>query len=278
MVAFWKMHGCGNDFVVLDARAQTIGLDEARIRHIGDRHRGIGFDQLLVIEPPTNGAADVFMRIYNTDGSQAGACGNGTRCVANLLMGEAGIDSLAIETQRGVLQSNRNADGLVSVDMGPPQLDWQEIPLSRAMDTLALPINAGPLAQPVAVGMGNPHCIFFVEDAEDPAVTVEELGPPLEHHPFYPERTNVEIASLVDRDLLRLRVWERGVGVTLACGSGTCATVVAASLRGLVGRSADVIVDGGRLHIHWREADDHVVMSGPTTLSFTGELPAALLS
>ncbi len=272
MLAFRKMHGLGNDFVVLDARAEPISLPEARIRLIGDRHRGIGFDQLLVIEPPTTDGADIFMRIYNTDGSEAGACGNGTRCVADLLMAESGSVSCAIDTRRGRLTALRSGD-LVTVDMGAALLDWNEIPLAKSLDTLHLPITEGPLSDPVAVGMGNPHCIFFVENAE--AIDLSILGPVLEHHPLFPQRTNVEIASLSADGTLRLRVWERGVGITLACGSGTCATAVAAHRRGLVdARSAPVPVqvDGGTLSIQWRETDGHVLMTGPTALSFTGEM------
>ncbi len=273
MTGFWKMHGCGNDFVVLDTRDEPVLLDRATIQWIGDRHRGIGFDQLLIIEPTDKAGADIFMRIYNPDGSEAGACGNGTRCVADLLMTQNGDDSIAIETRRGILQCQRRSDGLVSVDMGPPQLFWEDVPLAQEIDTLILPISAGPLSGPSAVGMGNPHCIFFVEDAEASETAVETLGPGLEHHPLFPERTNVEVASLVDGETLRLRVWERGAGVTLACGSGTCATVVAAIRRGLIaGRSADVIVDGGRLSIEWRAEDDHVIMTGPTSLSYTGDI------
>lgn len=279
MTGFWKMHGCGNDFVVLDAREAPIRLSESTIRWIGDRHRGVGFDQLLTIEPPKAEGADIFMRIHNPDGGEAGACGNGTRCVADLVLSQSSQDKLRIETQRGILECDRLPDGLIRVDMGPPQLDWAEIPLAGETDTLSLPIASGPLRAPVAVGMGNPHCIFFVDDADADDVAVEKLGPGLEHHPLYPERTNVEVASRVDAITLRLRVWERGAGVTFACGSGTCATVVAAIRRGIIdGRHADVIVDGGKLHIEWREEDGHVLMTGPTALSFKGVLDLEGLS
>ncbi|WP_421877048.1 diaminopimelate epimerase [Pacificispira sp.] len=270
VLAFRKMHGLGNDFVVLDARAEPIPLPEARIRLIGDRRRGIGFDQLLVLEPANDGSADVFMRIYNPDGSEAGACGNGTRCVAHLLMEETGTGSCIIETRRGLL-SCRRVDELVSVDMGEALLDWQDVPLAEAMDTLHLPIQEGPLSDPAAVGMGNPHCIFIVDDAEAP--NLDALGPAVEHHPLFPERTNVEIVSVRPDGSLRLRVWERGAGITLACGSGTCATVVAAHRRGLVNArdaAVSVHVDGGMLEIQWRD-DGHVIMTGPVSTAFTGE-------
>lgn len=270
MLAFRKMHGLGNDFVVLDARTEAIALPEARVRLIGDRRRGIGFDQLLVLEPPRDGSADVFMRIYNPDGSEAGACGNGTRCVAHLLMEEAGTGSCIIETRRGLLSCRRQGE-FISVDMGEALLDWQDVPLAEETDTLHLPIQQGPLRDPVAVGMGNPHCIFVVDDAEAP--DLELLGPMVEHHPLFPERTNVEVASLRPDGSLRLRVWERGAGITLACGSGTCATVVAAHRRGLVNArdaAVQVHVDGGLLEIQWRD-DGHVIMTGPVATAFHGE-------
>lgn len=272
VLPFRKMHGLGNDFVVLDARAHSISLPSERIRLIGDRRRGIGFDQLLVLEPSPTGS-DVFMRIYNPDGSEAGACGNGTRCVASLVMDEVGSNTLSLETQRGTLTATRTGDA-ISVDMGAALLDWADVPLAEEMNTLALPIEHETLKSPVAVGMGNPHCVFFVEDAD--AVSVETLGPILEHHPLFPQRTNVEFASLLDGGGIRLRVWERGAGVTLACGSGTCATAVAAHRRGLLdAESAPVkmVVDGGEMTIQWRASTDgHVIMSGPVATSFLGEM------
>lgn len=270
MLAFRKMHGLGNDFVVLDARTAPILLPEARVRLIGDRRRGIGFDQLLVLEPAHDDSADIFMRIFNPDGSEAGACGNGTRCVAHLLMEEADTGSCIIETRRGLLSCRRQGD-FVSVDMGEAMLDWQDVPLSGETDTLHLPIQLGPLSDPAAVGMGNPHCIFIVDDAE--AHELETLGPAIEHHPMFPERTNVELVSIRPDGSLRLRVWERGAGVTLACGSGTCATVVAAHRRGLVNARDTAIpvhVDGGLLEIQWRD-DGHVIMTGPVATAFVGE-------
>ena len=263
------MHGAGNDFVVVDLRKTAGHLSESTLRRISDRRRGIGCDQIVLIEPPRNGA-DVRFRFHNTDGSQAGACGNGTRCVADLLMHKLKRDRLAIETSRGLLHAERRTDGLVTVDMGEAQTDWQDIPLARAMDTLHLPISEGSVADPVAVGMGNPHCVFFVPDAE--AVDIDVLGPALEHHPLFPERTNVEFVSFRPDGLMRMRVWERGVGITPACGSGVCAVVVAAHRRGLVdGRSAEIVADGGRLAATWRE-DNHVILTGPVATSFTGTI------
>lgn len=272
MLAFRKMHGLGNDFVVLDARDEPILLPEARIRLIGDRRRGIGFDQLLVLEPPREPGADAFMRIYNPDGSEAGACGNGTRCVAHLLMEEAGRDAITIDTLRGRLTGARDGK-LISVDMGAAMLDWRDVPLAREMDTLNLPIEEGPLSDPVALGMGNPHCVFFVEDAE--AVDLPTLGPILEHHPLFPQRTNVEIVATLPHGGLRLRVWERGAGITLACGSGTCAAAVAAHRRGIADAESGplrMIVDGGEMAIQWRASGDgHVIMTGPVATAFRGE-------
>jgi len=269
MIPFTKMHGLGNDFVVIDRRKGGIALSAERLRAIGDRHRGVGFDQLVFIDPPSNGRADVAFRFHNQDGSEAGACGNGTRCVAAAVMAEDGRDTLAIETIAGLLHAEKRKDGLYAVDMGPARLDWRDIPLTQACDTLALPIAAGPLSEPVAVNMGNPHCVFFVPNAE--AVALETYGPEIEHHPLFPERTNVEVASIAGRNRIRLRVWERGVGITLACGSGACAAAVAASRRGLTGRRVEIAVDGGMLSVDWRE-DGHVVLTGPVAVSFTGNL------
>lgn len=273
---FIKMHGLGNDFVVLDARAHAPDLATDRVQAICDRHRGVGCDQLLVIEPARNGDAAAFMRIYNADGSEAGACGNGTRCVADLLMRESGRDRLAIETRAGRLESARNENGLVAVDMGPARLGWQDIPLAREMDTARLDFAHGPLSGPVAVNMGNPHVVFVVEGIE--GLAIEELGPPIETDPLFPERANVGFVEAIGEARLRFRVWERGVGVTQACGSGACAALVAAVRRGAIaGRRADVVLDGGTLDIAWRE-DGHVTMAGPVATVFSGTLDPAVLS
>lgn len=263
---FLKMHGLGNDFVVIDARSGENPVTPALARALGDRHRGVGFDQLAVILPAEG--ADFTLEFWNSDGSKAGACGNATRCVSDLMMRDLGKDRVTLTTARGRLSAERRADGLVSVNMGAPILDPAAIPVTA--DPLALPLTGDP----VAVGMGNPHCVFFVEDAE--TADVSGLGPKIEHHPLFPERTNVEFASLIGPDHLRMRVWERGAGITLACGSGTCATAVAAHLRGLTGRRVIVDVDGGRLEIDWRE--DGVWMSGPTALVFAADLSPAFLA
>jgi diaminopimelate epimerase len=264
---FMKMHGLGNDFVVLDERARAPCLTPALIRAIADRHRGVGFDQLAVIG--VGEGADAHLTFWNADGSASAACGNATRCIARHLMDESGRDALRLSTARGVLQAVDAGGGLISINMGVPQLDWRDIPLARAMDTLELPIEGGP----TATGMGNPHCSFFVEDAE--AVALEEIGPRIEHHPLFPERTNVQVASLIAADHLRMRVWERGVGVTLASGSSSCAVAVAAARRGLTGRRVQITLDGGTLAVEWRE--DGVWMTGETCHVASGVLTPAFL-
>ncbi len=272
---FMKMHGLGNDFVVLDARDLSVldprrpdmAMTPALAILLGDRHRGIGFDQLAVIG---TGAGDAHLTFWNNDGSMAGACGNATRCIARYLMDEAGTDTLHLTTQRGDLYAQDAGDGLTSVNMGAPQLEWQDIPLSEEMDTLELPIEGGP----VATGMGNPHCTFFVADAE--AIPLEQFGPRYEHHPLFPQRTNVQVASVVGADHIRMRVWERGVGVTLASGSSSCAVAVAAARRGLTGRAVRVDLDGGTLMIDWR--DDGVWMTGSTMHVASGTLTPEFLA
>ncbi len=268
---FLKMHGLGNDFVVIDGRKRAVDLNDARAQRIADRRTGVGCDQLIVIEPAKNGLADAFMRIHNADGGQVEACGNATRCVAELLMRENGRDHVVIETVAGLLDAEAAGEGLISVDMGPARLDWREIPLARAMDTLHLEVALGPLKDAVGVNTGNPHAVFFVPDAE--AVDLAALGPVLERHPLFPERTNIEVASLISPGKIRLRVWERGVGITRACGTGACATLVAAARRKLTGRRAEVVLDGGSLDVEWL-ADNHIRMTGPVATSFIGELPA----
>lgn len=264
---FMKWHGLGNDFVILDSRGHGPVTTPALARAVGDRHRGIGFDQLAEILTTGDG---VKIEFWNSDGSRAQACGNATRCVAEYVMQDVGQDSLHIETARGGLFAKRSDDGLISVNMGLPQLDWQTIPLARDVDIASLPIEG----QPVAVGMGNPHCVFFVEDAAqlDPALA----GPAIETHPLFPERTNVEFATVRPDGTIRMRVWERGTGVTLACGSGACATVVAAALTGRAERKTRIELDGGWLDIDWR--DDGVWMTGPTTHVADASLSAAFLA
>ena len=275
-LAFTKMHGLGNDFVVLDARGGGIDLDEAFARAISDRRLGIGCDQILVIEPPkgANGEADIFMRILNSDGGEAEACGNGTRCVAAKVMAETGAGELKIETRAGILAATNAGDGNFSVDMGEVHLDWQAIPLAGETDTLNLNIETGMLSGPVAVNVGNPHCVFFVDDVA--TVPLEDLGPEIETHSLFPERTNVGVAQILANGQIRLRVWERGVGMTRACGSGACAAVVAANRRNLAERETVVVLDGGTLAIQWRE-DNHIIMTGPVATSFSGVIDPALL-
>lgn len=273
------MHGLGNDFVVLDGRTTPLDLSVARRRAIADRRLGVGCDQLIVLEPPTDRAADVFMRIYNPDGSEAGACGNATRCVASVVMDERNTDLVTVQTIAGLLESQKagtGANGLpvISVDMGPAGLDWRDIPVARACDTKHMPVGVGPLQDPVGTSMGNPHATFFVDDLD--AIPLAELGPRLEHDPFFPERANIGVAQMTGPGTMKLRVWERGAGLTLACGSGACAAVVAASRRGLVDRKADVLLQEGTLTIEWLR-DGHVSMTGGIALTFKGELDRALL-
>jgi diaminopimelate epimerase len=271
---FLKMHGLGNDFVVIDARKTPFDPNPAQRRAIADRRTGVGCDQLILLEPPPDPSADVFMRIYNPDGSEAGACGNATRCVAWLEMERTGGDRAVVQTVSGLLPASRDPGGLITVDMGPARLDWQDVPLAAEADTLRLPIAPEGLEGPCAVSMGNPHAVFFVEDAE--AVPLEVLGPRIEHHPLFPERTNVEVAQVLSPSSIRLRVWERGAGITRACGSGACATMVAAVRRGLTGRSAEIRLDGGTLRLSWGE-DGRVRMTGPAATSFSGILAEDLL-
>lgn len=273
-LAFTKMHGLGNDFVIIDARQQPIDLTEQGVRAVADRHTGVGCDQLITLEPAGDAAIDVTMRIHNADGREAEACGNGTRCVARLLIAELGRKNVAIETSVGVLRAVATSDG-ITVDMGEARHDWAEIPLSAPADTLHLPLAAGPLRDPVAVNIGNPHAVFFVDNAED--VPLHELGPGLETHAMFPSRANIGIVQRTAPDRLRARVWERGVGLTRACGTGACAAVVAASRRGLVDRHARVDLDGGSLHIEWLQSG-HVQMTGPADVSFSGHLDDSLLA
>lgn len=266
IIPFRKMHGLGNDFVVLDARQAPLPITPARAAAIADRRHGIGCDQFIVMEPGTEGA-DVFMRIRNPDGSEAGACGNATRCVAELAMTEAGKDALGIRTIAGLLPAERLPDGTIRVDMGPARLGWRDVPLARAMDTLHLPISANGVSDPAALSMGNPHATFFVSDLD--ALDTARIGPALEHDPLFPERANIGFVQPLAPDHLRLVVWERGAGLTLACGSGACAALVNAARRGLSARAATVSLPGGDLHIEWRD-DGHVLMAGPTATAFTG--------
>jgi diaminopimelate epimerase len=273
MTAFLKMHGLGNDFVVFDARTQGVALDRELARAVADRREGIGCDQVIVIEPPRNGA-EAAMRIFNADGGEVESCGNAARCVAQLLMAETHAPRVRIETEGGLLSCGDAGRGEVTVDIGAPQLGWQQIPLVREADTNGFPLDVdGRRFTASAVSVGNPHCILFVDDAGQ--APVAELGPRIEHHPMFPARTNVEFATVVSRSQLRMRVWERGVGITRACGTGACAVVVAAHRRGFVGRKVEIVLDGGSLALEWRESDGHVLMTGPTALAFRGEIDLA---
>ncbi len=277
---FIKMHGLGNDFVVIDARQQPLSIGAPGARALADRHTGVGFDQLITIEPASDSRAAAFMRIHNADGGEVSACGNATRCVARLLFEQGAETEVVLETSGGLLTARQagnasNGGNLYTVDMGPARDGWQDIPLASKCDTNHLPLARGPLNDPVGVNVGNPHVVFFVGDAE--AITLDKLGPELEHDPLFPERANIGIAQIIDTGALRLRVWERGVGLTQACGTGACAAAVAANRRGLTGRKVRVQLDGGDLSIEWL-ADGHVTMTGPASVSFTGVFDDSLLA
>ena len=265
---FMKMHGLGNDFVVIDQRGSLARVTASVARALGDRHRGVGFDQLAVIEDDT--AADLKLTFWNADGSISAACGNATRCIARYEMDKVERKALSLRTDRGILQAEDAGGGLTRVNMGIPLTMWRDIPLAEDVDTLHLPIEGDP----VATGMGNPHCTFFVADLAD--IDLAKFGARHETHPLFPERTNVQVVQVVGPDHLRMRVWERGVGITLASGSSTCAVAVAAARRGLTGRRVGVDLDGGRLDIDWRE--DGVWMTGPTTHVFNGVLTDSFLA
>jgi len=266
---FLKMHGLGNDFVVIDARETGAEVTAPLARALADRHRGVGFDQLAVIHDDAEAEADLRLVFFNADGSLSAACGNATRCIARWEMDRRGVSALTLRTERGLLQAEDAGGGLTSVNMGQPVLDWQGVPLAKDVDLDHLPIPGAP----VATGMGNPHCTFFVDDAE--AVDLAADGPRMEHHPLFPERTNVQFAHVIGPDHLRMRVWERGTGITLASGSSSCATAVAAARRGLTGRRVRITLDGGDILIDWR--DDGVWMTGPAAHVFSGVLMPAWL-
>lgn len=268
MIPFLKMHGLGNDFAIFDARKQTLTLTPASSRAVSDRRRGIGCDQIIVIGEGRDGA-DAAMRIINADGSEVEACGNAARCVAGILMAEKKTGKIRLKTAGGMLDCRDAGDGFVCVDMGAAVTQWDRIPLSCPVDTRNFTLRLENEAiEASAVSMGNPHCVLFVPDAEK--VDVAGLGPRIEHHPMFPNRTNVEFVSRTDENVLRMRVWERGVGITQACGSGACAAAFSANRLGLVGNSVTVALDGGDLKLDLR--DGHVLMTGPATLSFRGEI------
>jgi diaminopimelate epimerase len=275
MTAFLKMHGLGNDFVVFDARDAALALTPEQIRKVADRHFGVGCDTVVVIRPG-GAAADATVQFYNADGAESESCGNATRCVARLLLDERGLARVRISTKGGLLTCSDAGKGLVTLDMGAPRLDWNQVPLAAAVDTADFPLDVGGATMSAsAVSVGNPHCVLFVPDAA--AAPVETLGPRIETLPFFPNRVNVEFAQVLDPATIRMRVWERGVGVTLACGTGACATAVAAIRRGLTGRKVKLVLDGGALMIEWREEDGHVLMTGPAALPFRGRLDLTAL-
>jgi diaminopimelate epimerase len=272
---FAKMNGLGNEIAVLDARERPLTLNASAVEALATPKKGIGFDQLMVLLPPRNPLADVYTEIWNADGSKVAACGNGSRCVAWYVMREMNRENLVIETEAGLLGAVSVGPNMISVDMGAPIFEWELIPMSERMDTMRIELQVGPIDDPIlhgpgVVNMGNPHCVFFVQDAE--LAPVEAVGPMIEYHPLFPERTNVGFAEIVARDHIRLRVWERGAGLTKACGTGACAALVAAVRRRLCDRSAKVQVDGGMLQIEWRESDNHVIMTGAVALESEGNL------
>ena len=266
---FRKMHGAGNDFVVIDARTGGDPVTAALAEAVGDRHRGVGFDQLAVIHADDD--ADARLVFWNADGSTSGACGNATRCIAASMMDETGRATLTLRTERGMLACRRREDGLVEVDMGAPLLHWRDVPLAEACDTLHVPLDGDP----AACSMGNPHCTFFVGDAS--VVDLEALGPATEHHPLFPERTNVQVVEVTSRTTARVRVWERGVGVTLASGSSSCAVLVNAVRQNLMDRSATLTLDGGEILVDWPSDDSGVLMAGPVATVFEGRFDTSFL-
>ncbi len=268
-VSFRKMHGLGNDFVVIDARTTGLTLTSAQLVAMANRRTGVGCDQFALLRPSHK--ADVFADMYNADGSTLRACGNATRCIAALMMQETGKRDVTIETVAGILACSSDDGKLITVDMGTPNLEWQQIPLAEAVDTLHVPLTLGPLADGCAMNVGNPHVVFFVPDVT--AIALADLGPQVEHHKLFPDRVNVEVVQVLSPTQLRMRVWERGTGITMACGTGACATLVAAVRRGLAARKAEVVLDGGSLSIEWRE-DNRILMTGAWAQSFTGEWAA----
>lgn len=276
---FVKMNGLGNDFVIVDLRGSDARMTPASARAIADRKSGVGCDQVITIEDRGSDRGGPFMGVFNADGSEVGACGNAARCVGAILMDELDADEVEFATLPGMLRAFRAAEGRITVDMGEPKFGWRDIPLAEAFeDTRFIDVKLGPIDKPVlwgpsAVSMGNPHCIFFVEDAE--AQALDRFGPMIENHPLFPERTNVEVAEVKGEHLIRLRVWERGVGITRACGTGACAALVAAHRRRLTARKGTVLLDGGPLAIEWRD-DNRVYMTGPVAFEFEGRLPESL--
>ena len=279
-ISYLKMNGLGNDFAVFDARTRALKLTPDLARRIADRERGVGCDQIIILEPSDD--ADIFMRILNADGGEVEACGNAARCVAVLLMAEFGRPQVTIETEAAVLGAIVGEDMTVTVDMGAPRFRWDEIPLAEEFrDTRMIELQVGPIDDPVlhspsVVNVGNPHCIFWVDDLGEHDLA--RIGPFLENHMLFPERANISLAQITSPDAMTLRVWERGAGLTKACGTAACAATVAAARKKLTGREVTVTLPGGPLHIHWRESDDHILMTGPAELEYEGTLDPALFN
>ncbi|HVX73950.1 MAG TPA: diaminopimelate epimerase [Devosia sp.] len=275
-VPYLKMNGLGNDFVVVDARADGRRFTPEAVRAITDRVKGVGADQFIVMEKPAAEGVDVFMRIYNCDGGEIDACGNATRCIAALVAEELGKRAIMLQTNAGLLSATVT-DDLVTVDMGKPRFDWDQIPLSEEFaDTTGIELQIGPIDAPIlhtpsVVNVGNPHAIFWVSDVA--AYDLGRFGPLLENHPIFPERANIELAQVMSPDRIKVRVWERGAGLTLACGTGACAVGVAAARKGLTGRKVTVELPGGPLEIDWRASDNHILMTGTWSLDGEGVLP-----
>ena len=266
-ISFLKMHGLGNDFVIIDSRHKRINLTADIIRKLGDRNFGVGFDQLGIIQ--NSEVSDAHLTFFNSDGSISATCGNATRCIANFLMLETKKDKVDLSTDHISLQASREIDGSVSVNMGLPEIHWQKIPLLKEVDTLFLPIPG----QPTATSMGNPHCSFFVDNLDQ--VKIEAEGAKIENHPLFPQKTNVQFVSVISRDRLRVRVWERGVGVTKASGSSACAVVAASVRRKITGNQVHVDLDGGTMVVNYK--DDGIWMNGPTMHVFDGQLSTQFL-
>ncbi len=280
--AFVKMNGLGNEIVVVDLRRENAVVSAADARAVA-QPGGAAYDQLMVLHAPRTPGTDALVRIYNNDGSEAGACGNGMRCVADILFAETGKTTLAFETRAGLLNCRKGETPLVStVDMGKPRFAWNEIPLSEKFeDTRAIELQIGPIDQPIlhspsVVSMGNPHAVFWVDDVD--AYDLGKIGPLLEHHPMFPERANISLAQVRSRDHIVLRTWERGAGLTRACGSAACAAAVAAARLRRTGRTVTVTLPGGDLTIEWRERDDHVLMTGPVAYEYEGRFDPALFA
>jgi diaminopimelate epimerase len=275
---FRKMNGLGNDFVVFDARSAPVAMTEARARAIADRRSGIGCDQLIVMEPSKR--ADVTMRIWNNEGAEVESCGNASRCIADLIFKEKKTTRATIDTKGGFLVAEKAGDALVTIDNGAPRFDWKDIPLSEKFhDTRHIELQVGPVEAPLihspsVVNVGNPHCIFWVKDLD--VVDLSKVGPMLEHHPLFPERANITLARVDAKDHVTIRVWERGAGLTRACGTAACAVMAAGARIRIIGRKATVSLPGGDLFMECRESDGHILMTGPVSYDFEGDLPAHL--